>query len=216
MRTVLASVVCASAAILTTGCTVHTYSRPVVVERRPVVVEERHVVQADVVAEPETPVIVDAAPTEVLRIDVEPAPAERVYVYEPGFPPGTYLYGGFYYYGGYRYHHDIFIHRYVEVNVRERRYVNVVENRRLGHVVEERHRTEFVKYGAHHESHPSVQRAIHETKTVHTTHAEPAKTVHTDPKTHVADGHNLKQYEEKKTVETTEKKKKVTKEEEHR
>jgi hypothetical protein len=209
MRTVLASVVCASAAMLTTGCTVHTYSRPVVVERRPVVVEERHVVQADVV-EPETPVIVDAAPTEVLRIDVEPAPAERVYVYDEGYPPGCYLYGGFIYYGGYRYHRDIFVERVVRVNVREHRYVNVVENRRAGHVIEERHRTEFVKYGAHHASHPSVQRAVHETKTVtHTTH-EPSKTVH---ETHVADGHNLGKYEEKKTV--TEKKK-VTKEEEHR
>lgn len=207
MRTVLASVVCASAAILTTGCTVHTYSRPVVVERRPVVVEERHVVTADVAVEPETPVI-EAAPGDVLRIDVEPAPAERVYVYDEGYPPGCYLYGGFIYYGGYRYHREVFVERYVRVNIREHRYVNVVENRRAGHVIEERHRTEYVKYGAHHDSHPSVQRAVHESKTV--TH-----TTHVDPKTHVADGHNLGKYEEKKTVETTEKKK-VTKEEEHR
>jgi len=219
MRIAFASVVCASAAVLSAGCVTHVHDHPVYVERHPVVVESR----AEVVVEPETPVI-EASPTEVLRIDVEPAPVERVYVYEPGYPPGTYLYGGFYYYGGYRYHHDVFIHRYVEVNVREHRYVNVVENRRLGHVVEERHRTEYVKYGSHHDSHPSVQRAVHETKTVtHTTHTEPTKTVHTetktvhtDPKTHVADGHNLKQYEDKKTVETTEKKKKVVKEEEHR
>ena len=37
----------------------------------------------------------------------------------------AYLWGGFYYYGGYRYHHDVFVHRYVEVNVHEHRYVNV-------------------------------------------------------------------------------------------
>jgi len=221
MRIAFASVVCASAAVFSAGCVTHVHDHPVYVERHPVVVESR----SEVVVEPETPVI-EASPTEVLRIDVEPAPVERVYVYEPGYPPGTYLYGGFYYYGGYRYHHDVFIHRYVEVNVHEHRYVDVVENRRLGHVVEERHRTEYVKYGSHHDSHPSVQRAVHETKTVaHTTHTEPAKTVHketrtvhtdpkTDPKTHVADGHNLKQYEDSKTVKTE--KKKDVKEEEHR
>jgi hypothetical protein len=218
MRIVLASVVCASAALLSTGCVVTT--RPIVVEtRRPVVEVDA---RAEVAVEPEAPVIVDAAPTEVLRIDVEPAPVERVYVYEPGFPPGTYLFGGFYYYGGYRYNHDVFVHRYVEVNVRERRFINITENRRIGHTIEERHRTEFVKYGPKHESHPSVQRAIHETKTVHenktvhTEHADPktvhteTKTVHTDPKaTHVT---------ETKTVHTTETKtvKKDPHEEEHR
>jgi hypothetical protein len=185
----------------------------VYVERRPVVVESR----AEVEVEPETPVI-EASPTEVLRIDVEPAPVERVYVYEPGYPPGCYFYGGFVYYGGYRYHRDVFVHRYVEVNVRQHRYVNVTENRRLGHTIEVRHKTEFVKYGAHHDSHPSVQRVVHETKTVrdsHPAHVAPAKTVGTKNQTHVADGHNLKQYEDSKTVKTTVKKK-VTREEEHR
>src|SRR3954466_8434857 len=97
MRIALASVVCSSVAMLT-GCTVH-HREYVVEERRPVVVErrvvERPVVEADVYVEPEAPVIVDAAPTEVIRIDVEPAPIERVYVYEPGYPPGCYFFGGF-------------------------------------------------------------------------------------------------------------------------
>lgn len=227
MRIAFTSVVCGSVALLT-GCTVHTHREVVVEERRPVYVErrvvERPVVEAEIAVEPEAPVIVDAAPTGILRIDVEPAPIERVYVYEPGFPPGCYLYGGFYYYGGYRYHHDVFIHRYVEVNVRERRYVNVVENRRVGHTIEVRHKTEFVRYGEHHDSHPSVKRAV-ETKTVaKTVHTEP-KTVHTEPKTvktvntknetHVADGHKLKAYEDRKTVTATEKKK-VVREEDHR
>ena len=173
MRIVFASVVCASAVFLSAGCAVRY--RPVVVEAR-----------GEIDVEPERAVIV-GSPTEVLRIDVEPAPVERFYVYEPGFPPGAYLYGGFYYYGGYRYHHDVFIHNYVEVNIRERRYINVTENRRVGRTFEERHRVEYTKYGPKHESHPSVKRAVHtETKTVHTepktVHTE-TKTVHTEPKT---------------------------------
>jgi hypothetical protein len=78
-------------------------------------------------------------------IDVEPAPEERVYVYDPGYPPGCYFYNGFYWYGGYRYPHDVFINRYVTVNVRERRFINVEENRRQGVQIEARHRTEFAQ-----------------------------------------------------------------------
>ena len=60
----------------------------------------------------------------------EPPPEERVYYYDPGYPPGTYYYNGYYYYGGYRYERDVFVTRYVNVNVRENRYVNVEDNRR--------------------------------------------------------------------------------------
>src|SRR6185312_14027597 len=56
---------------------------------------------------------------------VEPAPVERVYVYERGYPPGTYVYGGYYYYGGRRYERDVFVTKVVNVNIRENRYVNV-------------------------------------------------------------------------------------------
>ena len=83
----------------------------------------------------------------VVLIDVEPPPYERVYVYDPGYPPGCYLYGGFYYFGGYRYPHDVFIDRYVTVNVRENRYINVEENRRQVTVIQERQRTEYQRTG---------------------------------------------------------------------
>jgi len=81
----------------------------------------------------------------VVLIDVEPAPPDRVYVYDPGFPPGTYFYGGFYYYGGYRYPHDVFINRYIVVNVRERRYANVEENRRAATPIIEQHRAQYAR-----------------------------------------------------------------------
>jgi hypothetical protein len=78
-------------------------------------------------------------------ITVEPDPVERVYVYDPGYPPGCYFYSGFYWYGGYRYPHDVFIDRYVTVNVRENRFINVEENRRAGVRIEEQHRVEFAQ-----------------------------------------------------------------------
>jgi hypothetical protein len=80
-------------------------------------------------------------------IDVEPAPVERVYIYDPGYPPGTYYYNGYYYYGGYRYERDVFVHRYVEVNVREHRYADARENREAGRRIEESHRTEYARTG---------------------------------------------------------------------
>jgi hypothetical protein len=95
------------------------------------------------------PVVVD--PTVVL-IDVEPAPAYRVYVYDPGFPPGAYFYGGFYYYGRYRYPHDVFIHSYVEVNVRQHRFMDARENRDRSAAIEAQHRRE---YAAHGNGHPA-------------------------------------------------------------
>lgn len=111
------------------GCVVRTY-------------EPYRPVRETVVAEPvvEGPVI-DAPGVEVVQ--VEPPPEERVYVYDPGYPPGVYFYNNYYWYGGYRYPRDVFINRYVAVNVREHRYINVEENRRLGRQIEIRHRTEF-------------------------------------------------------------------------
>jgi hypothetical protein len=98
---------------------------------------------------PPEPEVVVAGPVfeapGVEIIDVEPAPYDRVYVYDPGYPPGCYFYGGFYWYGGYRYPHDVFIQRYVTVNVRENRYINVEENRRSGMRIEEQHRVEFAR-----------------------------------------------------------------------
>jgi hypothetical protein len=76
-------------------------------------------------------------------IEVEPAPMDRVYVYEVGYPPGCYVYGDYYYYNGYRYPHDVFVRQVVTVNIRENRYVNVEENRRAGVRIEEQHRQEF-------------------------------------------------------------------------
>lgn len=114
------------------GCVVHEYApapEPVVVERP----------------------IVTGPGVEV--IEVEPAPVERVYIYEPGYPPGTYYCDGYYWYGGYRYERDVFVERVVVVNVRERRYVDVEENRRIGGRVEIRHREEFARYGGMPRSH---------------------------------------------------------------
>jgi len=119
------------------GCIVEE-RRPVYVERRPVYVEQRSAVVVD------GPVIDGPG---VVVMETEPAPVERVYVYDEGYPPGTYIYGGFYYYGGYRYEHDVFVTRFVEVNIREHRYVNVEENRRLGADFETRHREQYERTG---------------------------------------------------------------------
>jgi hypothetical protein len=97
------------------------------------------VVAAPVVAGP----VFEAPGVEV--IEVEPPPVERVYVYDPGYPPGCYFYNDYYWYGGYRYPHDVFINRYVRVNVRENRFSNVEENRRQGQQIEARHRAEFAE-----------------------------------------------------------------------
>jgi hypothetical protein len=84
----------------------------------------------------------------VYVIEEEPAPEYRVYVYDPGYPPGTYYYNGFYYYGGYRYEHDVFVNRYVVVNVRENRYANVEENRRAGAAVAQQQRVQYQRVAA--------------------------------------------------------------------
>jgi hypothetical protein len=117
----LKSLVAASASILMTGCVVYTRPAPA-----PVVTE----------------VVVDPG---VEVVEVEPAPEERIYVYDPGFPPGCYLVGGFYWYNGSRYDHDVFMNRYVTVNIREGRYTNAEENRRVGVKIEVQHRAEYAK-----------------------------------------------------------------------
>ena len=84
-------------------------------------------------------------------VEVEPAPPDRVYVYDPGFPPGVYWYGGYYWYDGYRYPHDLFIHNYVERNRAEHRYFDQSENRRMSSRIEEEHRQRFaVDHGVRH------------------------------------------------------------------
>jgi hypothetical protein len=102
------------------------------------------VAQTDVAVEASGPVIEGPG---VVAIDVEPDPADRVYVYDVGFPPGTYLYNGFYWYGGYRYDHDVFLNSYVAVNVREHRFADVSENRRVGNGIEARHAADFKRTG---------------------------------------------------------------------
>lgn len=127
------------------GCVVYD-ERP----RRVVYVEERGpYVQETVIDGP-----------GVHIVEIEPAPVDRVYVYEVGYPPGCYFYGGFFWYGGRYYDRTVFIDRVVNVNVRENRYVNVEENRRVGAQIEAQHRESFARNGGrrnaapHNGSHP--------------------------------------------------------------
>lgn len=73
-------------------------------------------------------------------VEAEPPPAQRVYVYERGYPPGTYFYDGYYYYGRQRYERNVFITKVVNVNIQKNKYVNVTENRRVGQQIEQQHR----------------------------------------------------------------------------
>lgn len=130
MRTALALTVCLAGGMLSAGCTVYTQPAP------PPPAGYETVSDGPVVEGP-----------GVAVIEVEPAPVERVYIYDPGYPPGTYYYNGYYYYGGYRYERDVFVHRYVEVNVREHRYVDARENREAGRRIEESHRAEYARTG---------------------------------------------------------------------
>jgi hypothetical protein len=95
----------------------------------------------------------------VVLIDVEPPPEERVYVYDPGFPPGVYFYGDYYWYNGYRYPRDVFVDRYVAVNVRENRFIDVEENRRMGQRIEVQHRQDYAaNRGIHRGQTPAIHR----------------------------------------------------------
>lgn len=89
--------------------------------------------------------VIDGPGVEV--IEVEPPPVERVYVYDVGYPPGCYFYNDYYWYGHYRYPHDVFINRYVTVNIREHRYVSVDENRRMGAQIERRQQITYQQAG---------------------------------------------------------------------
>lgn len=129
MRNLLSRVAAVSVlGLFTTGCMVYVQPRPVAIVEPP----PPPVVETAVVVGPGVEVI-----------DVEPDPVDRVYVYDVGYPPGVYVYGGFYWYGGYRYQHDEFVRRVVTVNIRENRFVNVEENRRAGVRIEEQHRHDF-------------------------------------------------------------------------
>jgi hypothetical protein len=90
-------------------------------------------------------------------VEVEPAPEDRVYVYDEGYPPGVYFCGGFYWYGGQRYEHDVFVRDVVVVNIREGRYRNVEENRRQGQQIEAQHRQAYaVNHGRANSGRPEV------------------------------------------------------------
>ncbi|MGO8702714.1 MAG: hypothetical protein ACLQVA_02765 [Candidatus Brocadiia bacterium] len=87
---------------------------------------------------------------------VEPPPDDRVYIYDAGYPPGCYVYGGFYFYEGHRYTRDVFVRDIVTVNIRENRYVNVAENRKAGERIKVQHATEYKKTGGH----PQADKAV--------------------------------------------------------
>jgi hypothetical protein len=126
---ILVTAVAASAALIL-GCAV-TVSPPIVTSE---VAVEGPVVEGPVV---------DGG----VAIDVEPAMDQRVYVYDAGFPPGTYLYGDYYWYGGYRYPQAVFVNGYVAVNLRGGRFVDVAANRRAGVTIEAQHRAAFARTG---------------------------------------------------------------------
>jgi hypothetical protein len=142
------TLIIAVAALLTGGC---------------VVVPTYEVYRPVPAPPPPEPTVVVAGPVfqapGVEVITVEPAPVERVYVYDPGYPPGCYFYSGYYWYGGYRYPHDVFVERYVTVNVHENRYVNVEENRRVSVHIEEQHRVEYTQTRGARSDRPAAQPA---------------------------------------------------------
>jgi hypothetical protein len=115
--------------LILSGCTVYTTQRP-----------------APPPPPEPAPAPVVVAPGVVV-IETEPVYADRVYVYDPGYPPGTYFWGGYYYYNGYRYPRDVFVNQYVVVNVRERRFIDVQDNHRRGEVIAERQRVDYARNG---------------------------------------------------------------------
>ena len=103
-------------------------------------------------------VVVAPAPGQEVEV-VEPPPDDRVYIYDAGYPPGCYLYGGFYFYEDHRYTRDVFVRNIVTVNIRENRYVNVAENRRVGEQIKVQHATEYKKTGGHPQAGKAVRPA---------------------------------------------------------
>ena len=150
MRKSLAFTVCVVGGMLSAGCTVYTQPGP------PPPPAEYEVSEGPVIEGP-----------GVAVIEVEPAPVERVYIYDPGYPPGTYYCNGYYYYGGYRYERDVFVHRYVEVNVREHRYADARENREAGRRIEESHRAEYARTGGTRTARPGNTRDYRSTDSSH-------------------------------------------------
>lgn len=126
----------AAVAIFSAGCEVHEHERDR--DRGGVVVGS-----SDAVADEPQGEVVSGPGVEA--IDVEPDPAQRVYVYDEGYPPGTYVYDNYYYYGGYRYPRDVFVNHYVQDNIRQHRFANKDDNRRQGAQIEQRNRTEFAQ-----------------------------------------------------------------------
>jgi hypothetical protein len=131
MRIALLSAACLGVGVLSAGCTIYREPAPAYQPAYDQPVDEGPVVEGP----------------GVVIIETEPPPAERVYVYDPGYPPGVYFYNNYYWYGGYRYDRDVFRDRYVERNIREHRYVDANENRAEGHRFEEQHRQEYARTG---------------------------------------------------------------------
>jgi hypothetical protein len=144
MRRIWTSVICGSLTVIGAGCTVNFAPVPVSSDPAPEVV--------DAGSGP----VVEGPGVEV--VTVEPDPALREYVYDPGYPPGAYFYDGYYWYGGYRYPHDVFINQYVAVNVREHRFADAAENRQRAMVAERDNRREFAQnHGVRNSNpHPTV------------------------------------------------------------
>ncbi len=131
MRFNRSTILCAAAALISAGCEVHEHDQGPAALQGEVVVNEP---QGEVIDGP-----------GVVPIDVEPDPAQRVYVYDEGYPPGTYVYNNYYYYGGYRYPRDVFVNQYVQQNIRARRYTNPDNNRRAGQTIVQSQRAEFAR-----------------------------------------------------------------------
>jgi hypothetical protein len=143
MRIAIVSAVCACATFCSIGCVVHEHREPRYVERE---------------------VVVEGPGVTV--IEVEPPPPQRIYIYERGYPPGCYMYGGYVYYGQRRYERTVFVNRVVTVNVQRNVYVNVNENRRVGQQVERTHQVEFQRTGGRVSpaAHPVVRHPEHPVK----------------------------------------------------
>jgi hypothetical protein len=144
MRHVRPFVICAAAAFISAGCEVHSGPDRVAVSGG-----------ADVSVEEPQGAVVQGPGVE--EVDVDPDPAQRTYIYDEGYPPGTYTYNGYYYYGGYRYPHDVFVNQYVQENIRQHRYVDAGDNRKQGLQIEQRNRTEFAQTHGVRKNRPAAQ-----------------------------------------------------------
>ncbi|HET6248859.1 MAG TPA: hypothetical protein VFE47_14270 [Tepidisphaeraceae bacterium] len=134
MRVIRTFAFCAAAALITAGCEVRS---------EPATVGVSAGVSTDATLDEPQGEVVSGPGVE--EVDVEPDPSQRVYIYDEGYPPGTYSYNGYYYYGGYRYPRDIFVNRYVQENIRQHKFIDKDQNRKRGEQIEQRHRTEYAK-----------------------------------------------------------------------